>query len=119
MSEPSALSAASPLEIRRVRPEEYDETGTLVEAAYTAGGILASLTGLYPDRNGQTVSNSYDYYKANGVPTFTSSFKYWTDTVDGTDDSLPNMVSDGAQTTPAPWLTYTAAGCNVGTPFAL
>ena len=82
--------------------------------SHTAGGILASLTGLYPDRNGQTVSNSYDYYKANGVPTFTSSFKYWTDTVDGTDDSLPNMVSDGGQTTPAPWLTYTAAGCNVG-----
>jgi hypothetical protein len=82
--------------------------------SHTAGGILASLTGLYPDRNGQTVSNSYDYYKANGVPAFTSSFKYWTDTVDGSDDSLPNMVGDGQQTTPAPWLTYTHAGCNVG-----
>jgi len=44
--------------------------------SHTAGGILASLTGLYPDRNGQTVSNSYDYYRANGTPTFTSSFKY-------------------------------------------
>jgi hypothetical protein len=82
--------------------------------SHTAGGILASLTGLYPDRNGQTVSNSFDYFKANGVPTFASSFKYWTDTVDGTDDSLPNMVGDGGQTTPAPWLTYTHAGCNVG-----
>ena len=82
--------------------------------SHTAGGILASLTGLYPDRNGQTVSNSYDFFKANGVPTFTSSFKYWTDTVDGSDDSLPNMVGDGGQTTPAPWLTYTHAGCSVG-----
>src|SRR6476469_2509493 len=82
--------------------------------SHTAGGILASLTGLYPDRNGQTVSNRYDYYRANGTPTFTSSFKYWTDTVDGSDDSLPNMVGDGQQTTPAPWLTYTHAGCNVG-----
>jgi hypothetical protein len=82
--------------------------------SHTAGGILASLTGLYPDRNGQTVSNSYDYFKANGVPTFTSSFKYWTDTVDGSDDSLPNMVGDGGQTTPAPWLTYTHVGCSVG-----
>ena len=27
---------------------------------------------------------------------------------------LPNMVSDGGQTAPAPWLTYTHAGCNVG-----
>lgn len=82
--------------------------------SHTAGGILSSLTGLYPDRNGQTVSNSYDYFKSTGVPQYTSSFKYWTNTADGTNDSLPNMVSDGGQTTPAPWLTYTAAGCNVG-----
>src|ERR671935_279565 len=82
--------------------------------SHTAGGILSSLTGLYPDRNGQTVSNSYDYYQNNGIPTFTSSFKYWTDTVDGSDDSLPNMVGDGGQTAPAPWVTYTHAGCNVG-----
>ncbi len=82
--------------------------------SHTAGGILASLTGLYPDRNGQTVSNSYDYFKSTGVPQFTSSFKYWTNTVNGTDNSLPNMVGDGGQTAPAPWLTYTHAGCNVG-----
>jgi len=82
--------------------------------SHTAGGILSSLTGLYPDRNGQTVSNSYDYYRNDGTPTFTSSFKYWTDTVDGSDDSLPNMVGDGGQTAAAPWLTYTHAGCNVG-----
>jgi hypothetical protein len=61
-----------------------------------------------------TVSNSYDYFKSNGAPQFTSSFKYWTDTVDGTNETLPNMVGDGGQTAPAPWLTYTAAGCNVG-----
>src|SRR5919197_4169675 len=47
--------------------------------SHTAGGIVASLTGLYPDRNGQTVSNSYDYFKPGGTPTFISSFKYWTD----------------------------------------
>src|SRR4051794_34100211 len=96
------------------------ENGTLLTndhtilISHTAGGILSSLTGLYPDRNGQTVSNSYDYYRNDGTPTFTSSFKYWTDTVDGSDDSLPNMVGDGGQTAPAPWLTYTHAGCNVG-----
>src|SRR5205823_2740093 len=52
--------------------------------SHTAGGILGSLTGLYPDRNGQTVSNSYDYYprSGSGIPAFTSSFKYWTDVVD-------------------------------------
>jgi hypothetical protein len=82
--------------------------------SHTAGGILASLTGLYPDRNGQTVSNSFDYFKNDGTPTFSSSFKYWTDTVDGADDPLPNMITDGQATTPAPWLTYTHAGCDVG-----
>ena len=40
MPESSPLSPPSPLEIRPVRPEEYDETGKLVEAAYTAGGVL-------------------------------------------------------------------------------
>ena len=82
--------------------------------SHTAGGILASLTGLYPDRNGQTVSNSYDYFQANGVPTFTSSFKYWNNTVAAANDPLPNMVTDGGATTPAPWLTFTGAGCSVG-----
>jgi hypothetical protein len=82
--------------------------------SHTAGGILASLTGLYPDRNGQTVSNSYDYYKPTGVPAFTSSFKYWTDVVDPSADPLPNMITDGQKTTPAPWVPFTRAGCDVG-----
>src|SRR5947209_16198936 len=50
--------------------------------SHTAGGILSSLTALYPDRNGQTVSNSYGYYANNGHTAFSSSFKYWTDQVD-------------------------------------
>jgi hypothetical protein len=82
--------------------------------SHTAGGILSSLTGLYPDRDGQTVSNSYEYFQSNGVPKNRSSFQYWTNTVDGTNETLPNMVGDGGQTAPAPWLTYTHAGCNVG-----
>jgi hypothetical protein len=89
--------------------------------SHTAGGILSSLTGLYPDRQGQTVSNSYFYFDSAGTPRFSSSFKYWTDLVDdnppaGTAprDPLPNMVTDGQKTTPAPWVPYTRAGCNFG-----
>ena len=85
--------------------------------SHTAGGILSSLTGLYPDRQGQTVSNSYFYYNATGVPQFSTSFKYWTDLVDdatGTRDPLPNMVGDNKKTTPAPWVPFTRAGCNFG-----
>lgn len=82
--------------------------------SHTAGGILSSLTGLYPDRTGQTVSNSYDYYQNNGIPTYTSSFKYWTSPVDGANDSAPNMISDTGATTSAPWVPFTRAGCDVG-----
>jgi hypothetical protein len=85
--------------------------------SHTAGGILSSLTGLYPDRNGQTVTNSYFYFPPSGVPAFSTSFKYWTDLVDdatGTRDPLPNMVTDGQKTTPAPWVPFTRAGCDVG-----
>jgi len=85
--------------------------------SHTAGGILSSLTGLYPDRQGQTVSNSYFYYSPAKVPQFSTSFKYWTDLVDdatGTRDALPNMVFDGQKNTPAPWVPFTRAGCNFG-----
>jgi hypothetical protein len=82
--------------------------------SHTAGGILSSLTGLYPDRQGQTVSNSYDYFRPDKSPTFVSSFKYWTDVVDPTNDTLPNMITDTGKTTPAPWVPYTRAGCDFG-----
>jgi hypothetical protein len=82
--------------------------------SHTAGGILSSLTGLYPDRTGQTVTNSYDYYPSNKIPTFTSSFKYWTAPVDPVNDTLPNMITDGQKNTPAPWVPFTRAGCDVG-----
>jgi hypothetical protein len=84
--------------------------------SHTAGGILSSLTGLYPDRHGMGISNSYFYYTPSKIPAFSTSFKYWTDLVDdatGTNDSLPNMVTDG-KTTPAPWVPFTRAGCDFG-----
>ena len=61
--------------------------------SHTAAGMVSSLTGLYPDRMGLTVSNSYDYYQPGTsplTPTFTSGFKYWTSPVSST-DTLPNL----------------------------
>jgi hypothetical protein len=84
--------------------------------SHTAGGILSTLTGLYPDRTGQAVSNSYRYFTGN-TSASSSSFKYWTDLVDdtnGTADPKPNMVTDTGKTTPAPWVPFTRAGCDVG-----
>jgi hypothetical protein len=85
--------------------------------SHTAGGILSGLTGLYPDRTGINVSNSYFYFDATGTPQFSSAFKYWTDLVDdsfGVKDPLPNMVTDGQKNTPAPWVPFTRAGCDFG-----
>src|SRR2546422_5549374 len=85
--------------------------------SHTAGGILSSLTGLYPDRQGINVSNSYFYFDPSKNPQFSSAFKYWTDLVDdstGVRDPLPNMVFDGGKNTPAPWVPFTRAGCDFG-----
>src|SRR5437870_9480616 len=87
--------------------------------SHTAGGILTSLTGLYPDRHGLTVTNSYGYFKPDGSTGFSTAFKYWTDkvddvTADGVNDPLPNMVTTGGLNTPAPWVPYTRAGCDYG-----
>ncbi len=82
--------------------------------SHTADGILTSLTGLYPDRNGMTVGNSYGFYGNDGTTRFSSSFKYWTDPVDASFDPKPNMVTSGGKNTPAPWVPFTRAGCDVG-----
>jgi len=88
--------------------------------SHTGGGILSSLTGLYPDRNGITVSNSYRYFKPDGTTASSAAFKYWNDRVDdinadpNSNDPLPNMVTTGGVTTPAPWVAYTRAGCDYG-----
>jgi hypothetical protein len=64
---------------------------------------------------GIAVSNSYDYYDpSTGLPTYTSAFKYWTSPVSSPVDTNPNMVTTGGKNAPAPWVTYTRAGCDVG-----
>ena len=89
--------------------------------SHTSNGILSALTGLYPDRHGVTVGNSYRYFRADGTTASTSAFKYWTDLVDDVNspptDPLPNMVngdSGSPKNTPAPWVPYTRAGCDFG-----
>src|SRR5712691_11102508 len=85
--------------------------------SHTAAGIVSAQTGLYPDRHGLTVSNSYFYFSPTKIPLFSTAFKYWTDLVDdstGANDALPNMVTDGQKNTPAPWVPFTRAGCDFG-----
>src|SRR5205814_5616694 len=86
-----------------------------VLTSHTAGGILSSLTGLYPDRHGQTVSNSYVRTSTTGAFSFPSSFGYWTDPVAATNTpTVPNMIGPNGENIPAPWVPYTRAGCDVG-----
>ena len=82
--------------------------------SHTAGGIVSTETGLYPDRNGLTVTNSYEFFDrlaASGVG-FSSAFKYWTDP----DRRRPRSAADadhaGQKNTPAPWVAFTRAGCD-------
>jgi hypothetical protein len=96
--------------------------------AHTAGDIVTSLTGLYPDRNGVGVSNSYLQYAPNSGQLQTTStggffspsaFTYWTDpvssaAVNSPGDPLPNLITDNQQNTPAPWVPFTRVGCDVG-----
>jgi hypothetical protein len=81
--------------------------------SHTGVGILSSLTGMYPDRHGQTVSNSYVRTNPSGSFSFPSSFGYWTDTATSS-TTVPNMVAPDGSNTAAPWVAYTRAGCDFG-----
>jgi hypothetical protein len=82
--------------------------------SHTSVGFLTSYTGLYPDRTGQTVGNSYVRTSATGTFSFPSAFGYWTVPVSSSDPTL-NMVSPDGTGVPAPWVAYTRAGCDFGT----
>ena len=84
---------------------------TITSISHTGGGILSTLTGVYPDRHGQTVSNSYVRTSATGSFSFPSTFQYWSDTVA---TNVYNLTQPDGTNMPAPWLPYTRSGCNVG-----
>jgi hypothetical protein len=101
--------------------------------AHTADDILTTFTGLYGDRHGMPISNSYQAYNADGTTDPAGSFAYWTDPVFDTaktpnpgHDTNPTMVyapvppATAAHpvapdtVTPAPWVPFTRAGCDTG-----
>jgi hypothetical protein len=101
--------------------------------AHTADDILTTLTGLYGDRQGVGIANSYRTYNTDGTTDPATGFTYWNDPIDDTaktpnpgHDTNPNMVYSATPpsttspaptpntSTPAPWVPYTRAGCDVG-----
>jgi hypothetical protein len=79
--------------------------------SHTAHDIVTAMTGVYGDRSGIPVSNSYGFFKPDGSVGFTSSFLYWT-ALGG--DGKPQMINELGKTAPAPWVPFTRAGCDVG-----
>jgi hypothetical protein len=92
--------------------------------AHTADDSLTIYTGLYGDRHGQPLSNSYKVFNPDGTTDPATSFVYWTSPIMDTKnpgppvpspvDSAPSMVTTDGKTTPAPWVPFTRAGCTVG-----
>jgi hypothetical protein len=92
--------------------------------SHTATGILTSLTGVYPDRMGQPVSNSFRYFTPAGTSRTGVAFAYWTAPLfdpagppfppSGQTDLTPEMINENGKVAPAPWVPYTRAGCDVG-----
>jgi len=97
--------------------------------AHTADDSLTIYTGLYGDRHGQPVTNSYFTYNPNGSTDPATSFSYWTSPVADTaksptagHDTAPSMSYSATvpasgtpdKITPAPWVPFTRAGCSVG-----
>jgi len=92
--------------------------------SHTATGILTSLTGVYPDRMGQPVSNSFRYFTPSGTSRTGVAFAYWTAPLfdpagppfppAAQTDLTPEMINENGKIAPAPWVPYTRAGCDVG-----
>src|SRR5665213_3240501 len=88
--------------------------------AHTADDTLTNYSGLYGDRQGQGITNSYETYGPGGTVTSKSSFAYWTGTYGL--DSFPNQpysakvpaAGSPPASPPAPWVPFTRAGCDVG-----
>src|SRR6202043_2170508 len=111
----------------------FEDNGTFLSnnhtplIAHTADDLLTTLTGLYGDRQGMPVSNSYQAYNTDGTTDPAGSFAYWTDPIHDTapspnagHDTNPSIASPATppaassparvpnQITPASWVPFTS-----------
>jgi hypothetical protein len=86
--------------------------------SHTADDIITSETGVYGDKHGQPIANSFGWFPLPGTSKFfdgfSSSFQYWTDIVNKKEDPNFFMITPDGKNAPAPWVPWTRAGCNVG-----
>jgi hypothetical protein len=84
------------------------QTSPLAEKATDA---LTILTGLFGDRTGVPIADTYGYFRGDGSVGFAGAFGYWTATAS---DGKPLMLAETGKMVPAPWVPFTRAGCDVG-----
>jgi hypothetical protein len=90
--------------------------------AHTADDIVTSESGLYGSDQGIPIANEYRYYTPSGSTDTAGSFAAWNDPIVDYDtsnskpvgDNTPTMVGQNGKMAPAPWVSYTRAGCNYG-----
>jgi hypothetical protein len=87
--------------------------------SHTSVDITTSLIGVYGEKFGFSVGNSFGFFDPSGNPHFQSSFAYWTDLVNENPSGsspiyVPEMVDQRGLIHPAPWVPFTRAGCDVG-----
>ena len=87
--------------------------------AHTAADLLSTITGLYGDRTGVPIANSYRFFNPDGTSNTGVSFAYWTSPIfspgnKAQSDTSWNMLTAPRTNTPAPWVPFTRAGCDVG-----
>jgi len=87
--------------------------------SHTADDIITGLTGVYGDRHGSPISNSFGIYKKdNSSVVFQTSFVYWTTTTAQSHpeagENLPVLLNENGKNAAAPWPVFTRAGCDVG-----
>ncbi len=128
----------SDLELMPALLNFFNNNGTMLTnshtplIAHTADDLLTTATGLYGDRHGAGIANSYRSYNNDGTSDLTSVFAYWNDPIPDISnpnpghDTNPNLVYSPVppatsstpitpnKVAPAPWVPFTKAGCNVG-----
>ncbi len=96
--------------------------------AFTNPGFYTIITGLYPDRHGQ-VGNDVRFFRPDNTSSQVAAFTYWTTKIGAIANNISpennsylkigsELGSDGKpKNTPAPWVAFTRAGCDVGTTY--
>src|SRR5258708_17195320 len=82
-----------------------EDNGTLLTnhhtplISHTADDIITTLTGVYGEKHGQPVSNSYGFFRPDGSIGFSSSFFYWPATAPA---GKPQTINHLAKVHPSP-----------------